>query len=88
MFPLLYGSTKGFALYISVDGGLSGWSAWTACSQSCGDTAIQSRERTCTNPPPSGGGKNCSGETFEIKLCQKKSCHQGKCSVYISDTAI
>ena len=59
-----------------VDGGLSDWSAWGACSQSCGDAAIRSRERTCTNPPPAGGGRNCSGETFEIKLCKMKSCHQ------------
>ncbi|XP_028400689.1 uncharacterized protein LOC114523847 isoform X2 [Dendronephthya gigantea] len=58
-----------------VDGGFSDWSSWSSCSQSCGDTAIKSRERRCTNPRPSGGGKNCSGETFEIKLCDKIPCH-------------
>lgn len=70
-----------FVWLISVDGGLSAWSLWSTCSQSCGDTAVKSRERTCTRPTPSGGGKNCSGETFEIKFCEKKSCHiddQGK----------
>ena len=68
-----------FGLNISVDGGLSDWTTWSECSQSCGDTAIRSRERTCTNPLPSEGGRNCSGETFQVKFCEKKSCHQGKC---------
>jgi len=34
-----------------VNGGWSGWSSCNNCSQS----------RTCTNPPPSCGGANCSG---------------------------
>ena len=71
-----------FRLYISVDGGLSDWTTWGVCSQSCGDTAIQSRDRTCTKPPPSGGDKNCSGETFEIKFCEQKPCHKGKYLVW------
>ena len=62
-----------------MDGGFSDWSTWSSCSQSCGDTAIKSRERSCTKPRPSGDGKNCSGKTFEIKLCDKKPCHSGKC---------
>ena len=69
--------TLSFRSYVSVDGGFSDWTAWSSCSKSCGDTVVKSRERSCTKPPPSGGGKNCSGETFEIKLCETKPCPQG-----------
>lgn len=42
-----------------VDGG---WSAWSACSASCGD-GIQ--DRACNNPVPSSGGKCCSGPSTQ-----------------------
>ncbi|MFO0456605.1 MAG: thrombospondin type-1 domain-containing protein, partial [Alphaproteobacteria bacterium] len=51
-----------------VDGG---WSDWSACSPSCGDGT---QTRTCTNPPPSGGGANCSGPSSQ-------SCNNGPCCV-------
>jgi len=38
-----------------VDGG---WSEWSKCSTTCG-TGVQTR--TCTNPEPSNGGKDCEG---------------------------
>ena len=39
-----------------------GWSAWVpaSCPTACG-TAASTQTRTCTNPPPSGGGANCVG---------------------------
>ncbi|XP_078346362.1 uncharacterized protein LOC144631716 isoform X2 [Oculina patagonica] len=59
------------------NGGYSPWGDWTKCSVSCG-TGQRSRSRTCTNPPPSSGGKDCSGlgpasETGE--------CNNGGCPV-------
>jgi len=49
------GTTCGAPPLVPVDGG---WSAWSACSISCG-TGIQTR--TCTNPTPANGGADCSG---------------------------
>lgn len=40
-----------------VDGG---WSKWSKCSASCGGG---SQTRTCTNPAPAYGGKECKGES-------------------------
>jgi hypothetical protein len=28
------------------------------------------RKRTCTNPPPSGGGLSCTGSAVEEKNCR------------------
>ncbi|XP_065656244.1 SCO-spondin-like [Hydra vulgaris] len=56
-----------------VDGGLSVWSKFSECSASCGD-GIQSRQRTCSNPVPSGGGKNCVGVLSETQSCILSVC--------------
>ena len=37
-----------------------GWSAWSACSQTCG---VGVQTRTCTAPAPANGGATCSGAT-------------------------
>lgn len=44
----------------TVHGGWTEWSAWSACSQSCG-IAIKTRRRTCGNPKPAHGGRVCVG---------------------------
>jgi hypothetical protein len=46
-----------------------GWSDWGACSVSCG-TGVQTR--SCSNPPPSGGGAYCSGSDSQV--CYKQPC--------------
>ncbi|XP_067053119.1 uncharacterized protein [Acropora muricata] len=56
-----------------VDGGFGLWSAWTPCSKSCG-TGVQSRSRSCTNPPPANGGLNCSGDYNKAQSCKIISC--------------
>ena len=57
------------------DGGLSDWNVVTPCSTTCGN-GTQIRERTCTNPAPSGYGKNCTelGPTTEIVSCSSTPC--------------
>lgn len=64
MFPLLTG-----------DGGYSEWGNYTQCSKTCGG-GKQSRERTCTNPPPSGGGKDCKGlgPSTSSRECNNQKC--------------
>ena len=50
-----------------------GFSAFSACSKTCGGGA---RIRTCTNPEPRNGGKGCVGESHET--CNTKACEGTK----------
>ena len=58
-----------------IDGGLSSWSSWSKCSKSCGG-GTQIRSRTCTNPAPANGGKDCSslGSTDGTQKCNSNAC--------------
>ncbi|XP_055546342.1 hemicentin-1-like [Wyeomyia smithii] len=56
-----------------VDGGWSDWSSWSKCSKSCG-VGVRHRKRSCTNPEPKNGGKQCEGENVEVDKCSSKSC--------------
>ncbi|XP_053389473.1 uncharacterized protein LOC128552459 [Mercenaria mercenaria] len=51
-----------------VDGGFSSWSKWSPCSNKCGN-GIRSRKRSCNNPLPKYGGRDCFGEKKEIQAC-------------------
>ena len=65
-----------------VDGGFTGWTDWSACSRSCGP-GVTSRHRTCSNPRPSAGGKDCSnlGSAFEQRSCLLTEC-PGRFRIY------
>eukprot|EP00118_Oscarella_pearsei_P019289 m.204058 g.204058 ORF g.204058 m.204058 type:complete len:1067 (+) comp39639_c0_seq21:179-3379(+) len=56
-----------------IHGGWSGWGFFSQCSRSCGG-GIQHQSRTCTNPRPIHGGKNCSGDSQSYQLCNKMPC--------------
>ena len=58
---------------IAVDGKWSEWSAFSECSKTCGK-GKKTRTRTCTNPPPSGGGKECKGKNNDTKKCNLGKC--------------
>ena len=58
---------------ILVDGQWGNWSEYSACTKTCG-TGYQKRSRGCTNPPPSGGGKQCPGSASESRSCNIKIC--------------
>ncbi|XP_078312841.1 properdin-like [Crassostrea virginica] len=51
-----------------VDGAWSDWSSWSPCSNSCGE-GQETRTRTCTNPAPEHGGKDCPGDSKETRAC-------------------
>ena len=57
------------------DGGYSDWTGWSLCDKSCGD-GKKYRTRSCTNPPPSNGGHDCSwfGSDKEISVCNDGPC--------------
>ena len=66
----------GYLLFVSaINGNYSVWSAWSQCSRSCGG-GFKSRNRTCTDPTPSMGGKDCSelGPDMETKECGTTPC--------------
>ncbi|EDO44104.1 predicted protein, partial [Nematostella vectensis] len=56
-----------------IDGGLSEWSEFGNCDKSCG-RGVQKRVRTCTNPSPLFGGKDCAGAMEETKACNTHPC--------------
>ena len=63
--------------YVAVDGGYTDWSI-SECNVTCGG-GMQTLTRTCTNPPPSTGGKSCS----ELGLAEKTiSCNEQECRKY------
>lgn len=56
-----------------VDGGWTDWNKITDCGAECGDGTF-TELRTCTNPAPSFGGKDCQGDTLRMMGCKKKEC--------------
>ncbi|XP_035663694.1 coadhesin-like [Branchiostoma floridae] len=51
-----------------VDGNWSPWSFWSSCDVTCA-SGVQFRNRSCDNPPPIGGGANCSGVSDDFQVC-------------------
>ncbi|XP_065925067.1 A disintegrin and metalloproteinase with thrombospondin motifs adt-1-like [Magallana gigas] len=51
-----------------IDGNWSDWSTWGECSKTCGH-GEGTRIRTCANPPPQHGGKDCPGVGLESRKC-------------------
>ncbi|VDI00055.1 Hypothetical predicted protein, partial [Mytilus galloprovincialis] len=56
-----------------VDGNWTDWSVWSTCSHSCG-RGFQSRNRTCSNPVPQFGGKECLGNATDDDICNLHNC--------------
>ena len=48
---------------------------WQTCSENC----TQYRSKTCTNPIPAYGGKNCSGPDFDTQFCLTENCFAHDC---------
>lgn len=62
-------------LFFLVDGGYSPFTNWSDCTETCGG-GEQIRTRTCTNPEPKLGGKDCSsfGLDYEKRKCNTQKC--------------
>ena len=58
---------------ILVDGGWSNWQNVTSCSTTCGEGVV-TQQRTCTNPGPSCGGKECLGKNITRIFCSNGCC--------------
>lgn len=65
--------------FLAVPGGYISWSKWAECSVTCGG-GVQKRSRTCTNPPPSGGGPTCIAQNLgpaeETQECNSNDCRK------------
>ncbi|XP_061171777.1 netrin receptor UNC5A-like [Saccostrea echinata] len=59
-----------------VDGGWTDWSDWSECVQVNGEYK-KSATRTCTNPSPRHGGKDCEGEKIIQESCIPPAVHGG-----------
>jgi hemicentin len=59
----------------SVDGGYSLFGNWSVCSATCGGGNM-TRTRSCSNPVPAMGGKDCSqfGFPVEVMKCNEQQC--------------
>ena len=57
-----------------VDGGFTAFSAFSTCTKSCGGGGTQRRSRSCSNPKPLFGGKDCVGPREETKVCGEIPC--------------
>ena len=55
-------------ILLKVDGGWTKWSRWSICKGLCG-YGEQERLRSCTNPKPIYGGKDCYGYAKETRKC-------------------
>ena len=68
----------------AVDGVWSKWGDFTKCysGSDCG-IGVRSRTRSCSNPAPSNGGKECVGSFLDRELCRNKKC-QG-CKFYLDN---
>lgn len=54
------------------NGGWSKWDNWGPCSVTCGK-GFRTRYRTCSNPAPDNGGKQCGGNDWETSSCVMNS---------------
>ena len=68
---LIFASFKCWS--IAVNGGWGSWSSWSSCSVTCGG-GQRTRQRSCNNPAPSGGGSECSGRNSRQQTCNTADC--------------
>ncbi|XP_065194347.1 papilin-like isoform X3 [Sycon ciliatum] len=54
--------------YRPVDGAWSTWTGYGSCSSVSGGCS-KTRNRTCTNPPPTNGGGSCTGMSQQFQTC-------------------
>ena len=67
---------KFFICLTAVNGGYTNWTI-SDCSVTCGG-GVKTFTRTCTNPPPANGGKNCSelGPANKTAACNEQGCRK------------
>ncbi|VVC45349.1 Peptidase M12B, ADAM-TS,Metallopeptidase, catalytic domain,ADAM-TS Spacer 1,Peptidase M12B, partial [Cinara cedri] len=59
-----------------VDGGWGPWQSYGECTRTCGG-GVKKSFRECTDPPPSNGGKYCTGNRVRVRSCATNECPPG-----------
>ncbi|XP_052790255.1 SCO-spondin-like isoform X2 [Mya arenaria] len=62
-----------FLTHCAVDGQWSEWNKWSACDVTC-EGGHKHRTRSCTQPPPSYDGQNCTDEDNQTSTCTLSAC--------------
>ncbi|XP_038054532.1 coadhesin-like isoform X1 [Patiria miniata] len=57
-----------------VHGRWTGWSEWSECDLVDPCNSFQTSTRTCTDPPPSNGGRPCRGPSTRTRPCNLPRC--------------
>lgn len=65
-------------VHAAIDGRWSPWTGWSICGADC----RQYKRRTCSNPGPAYGGRNCSGKDIMYSNCTGGLC-KGKANMHI-----
>ena len=82
----ILGSVPVKSLTIS-DSGWGSWNSWSSCLKTCGEDVKKIRYRSCENPDPKYGGRDCPGENYKYGLCSPQpeicrtpnaTCNSGK----------
>lgn len=67
-----------------IHGGWSDWSGFDTCSRTC-DVGIQIRTRSCNNPVPKYGGKDCAGPKTDPRTCNTHPCRSNNGKIKLVD---
>ncbi|XP_052773864.1 coadhesin-like [Mya arenaria] len=62
-----------FAIHHQVNGGWGMWTAYQACTETCG-TGQSARYRYCNSPRPQDGGAQCPGVSYQTRSCFTQEC--------------
>jgi len=68
-------SISPFSFLSTVDGRYGEWEAWGPCDKECG-YGMKTRTRSCNNPRPAGGGRQCTGQKDQRSRCRARSCRK------------
>lgn len=60
-----------------VNGNWGRWTEWNACDKPCG-YGKRKRTRSCSDPAPKYGGKNCPGADTQYRMCNMMACPDSK----------
>ncbi|XP_032232796.2 uncharacterized protein LOC5508096 [Nematostella vectensis] len=73
-----------------INGGWSAWSSWTSCQEGTGKDPFpfRSKQRSCTNPAPSNGGRECGGQKMRKGPCEDCNLPLGMENLKIKDAQI
>ncbi|KAK3764431.1 hypothetical protein RRG08_040027 [Elysia crispata] len=71
-----------------IDGEWGTWTAFSACSVTCGGVGEKVRERVCDRPAPNHGGRDCIGSPQDIQSCDSSAtlCSSGNVWAILSFT--